>query len=749
MSAGRSPLIRTFDHGGRRTVFAWTLLCCLLLWAAMAGPFFAGRIYTFDDLGAFHLPLRWFYAVCLARGESFDWLPHLFSGFYLTGEGQVGTYHPLHWVLYRWLDFRAAFCLELLATYPLMLAGMFLFLRRRLGRRDAALWGALVFTFGGFNLLHFMHMNAVAIVAHIAWLLWAIDIVARDANRRKVIAAELAIAVLTGSQLLLGYPQYVWFSLLAEGAYALFLIFLDDPPSLAKKTSFNRRAASWLPRIGAAKLLGLLIGAVQLMATYEALQISARDKVDAGFRTIGSLHPLNLVQLVAPYLFVHRVAGQNTHELGLYCGAVPTVLCVWWLLGLRAKLNHRRLAWAACGLGTVSLWMAFGKYGSLYALQAYLPLVGGFRCPSRYIVLFQLAGSVVAAVAFGELMRGARGHRGMTSRDAVSLGLPVVVSLAVVLLAVLPGPRESIAGLPYVAGGPILIGLAALLVGLAIRGVRWAPVALVVLTTVDLGGYGLSYAVYRQTPRLGEFLAGIPALPGEEHDRVAFDLARLGEPVSAVGDRLLLRGERRVDGYAGLPPRKRLDYHRVASLRAAGVRWVRRTTATAKIAGLRASSDRWFEVPDPLPRVRLVSRGVVSRRPAEQIESMPLTHAVLVEHPMNLPHGPSGVARILEERPGRIRIRTVCFQPRLLTLAESHHPGWRAFIDQKPLPVLRVNGDFLGCLVPPGEHEICFEFRPAELRWGRFLSLAAILVAGGVFVPRWMVAQAVNRETTA
>src|SRR5215208_4317721 len=131
-------------------LYAWTLLACGIIWLAMAVPFFAGRVYVADDLGAYHLPLRSFYAEQLERGQSFDWLPSLFSGFYLTGEGQVGSYHPLHLLMYRYLPLGMAFDLELLLSYPAMLAGMYLLLRRWLGRRDAAMFGALVFTFSGF-----------------------------------------------------------------------------------------------------------------------------------------------------------------------------------------------------------------------------------------------------------------------------------------------------------------------------------------------------------------------------------------------------------------------------------------------------------------------------------------------------------------------------------------------------------------------------------------------------------------------
>ncbi len=134
--------------------------------AALAGPFFVGLVYTADDLGAFHLPLRDFYARQLAAGEPFDWMPSLYCGFNVTGEGQLGAYHPLHLLLYHCLPLGAAFDWELLLSYPCLLAGTYLLLRRLVRQPDAALLGAMTFTFSGFCLLHFVHPNAVAIVAH-------------------------------------------------------------------------------------------------------------------------------------------------------------------------------------------------------------------------------------------------------------------------------------------------------------------------------------------------------------------------------------------------------------------------------------------------------------------------------------------------------------------------------------------------------------------------------------------------------
>ena len=84
------------------------------------------------------------------------------------------------------MPLRAALAWEWLGTYPFLLLGTWLFLRRLLQRGDAAMLGSLIFTFCGFNLLHFVHPNAVAVIAHIPWLLWCIDIVLSDARWSKV-----------------------------------------------------------------------------------------------------------------------------------------------------------------------------------------------------------------------------------------------------------------------------------------------------------------------------------------------------------------------------------------------------------------------------------------------------------------------------------------------------------------------------------------------------------------------------------
>jgi len=743
------------DRVVQRDLFAWSLLAGVVLLAVLAGPFFAGRVYTRDDLGAFHLPTRAFYAEQLQRGEPFDWMPSLFSGFYLTGEGQAGTYHPAHLLLYRLLPLRAAMAWEWLLPYPMMLGGMFLLLRRRLHRADAAMFGAVLFTFSTFNLLHFVHPNAIAVVAHIPWLLWTLDIILVEAGRRRVALAAAGYALLTGSQLLVGYPQYVWFSLLTEAAFVAFV---------ALRRRYEPRAGclycancgdcvgcDHLPwsRVALAKLCGLLIGWVQVLPTVDALAHAAQRGAGSVFAESGSLNPANLLQLLAPYWFTDRVIGTNTHESSVYLGAVPLVLIVW-LFARRKRLGREAaLVAATAGFAAFALVMALGKYAGLYRLQTWLPLIGSFRFPCRYLVLFQLGVAVLAAFGFTLLVREYRESRSRreSAKDTAPprsrfrelwnrfepLWLVAIASLVIALIGLPNAGSEAVNPWPAVMAGPLLFAVAVGFTATAACGHRWALVGLVLFAAADLGLYGASYGIYPSSERLDHYVKRIHSPPGPQ-SRIVTDALRFGQPGPRWGNQVTLTGARRADGYAGLEPGQRLPLDSIEALRVAGVDWVRRSERTERIAGLIHHDAHWLRVPSPLPRARLVADVKVSEHPHRALKQVDVAKTAIVEarpkrEPAgddSFPAGPTGSVELVHDRPGCLRMTVDCPARRLLVISERFHPGWRAVIDGQPQPVIRVNGDFIGCVVGPGSQHVELTFSPRSLRWGRMVSMLGL-----------------------
>ncbi|MGA2501125.1 MAG: YfhO family protein, partial [Tepidisphaeraceae bacterium] len=460
---------------------------------------------------------------------------------------------------------------------------------------------------------------------------------------------------------------------------------------------------------------------------------------DASFVNSGSLHPLNLLQVVAPYLFIDRVVGANTHELGLYLGAVPLMLIVWLLIDRKRLRPYKSVAWAAAGCGLASLVLAFGQYGGIYRLQSLLPLVGNFRFPCRYLALVQLSAVVLAAIGFVLLTR--RQERGLFQSscrdnrtvpvptpwlDLIPLALVVGVSCLIAFAAFLRKDQLPVAGIAEVLAAPALMAGAAVLVAMAARGVRAAVPALILFAAADLGFYGLSYSVYANTGTIDDCVAEAPVPPVYNERRILYDLLRFDEPGQRTGNQATIAGWRLVDGYAGLAPRRQLDYHRLAALQAAGVGWVRRGPTTEDIPGLLPWNPEWFQVPSPASRMRLVTRAQTSDDPAADIARVPLESVALVEQSLELPGGPPGRASLLVDSPGSIWIEVDCNIPQLLLVSESYHAGWEATVDGRKRPVLRVNGDFFGCQVERGNRLVHFAFHPRGLHDGIIVTTAGL-----------------------
>jgi hypothetical protein len=685
------------------------LLAGLVMLATLARPLLTGRVPVLWDLSAFHLPLREFYAHCLKAGEPFDWMPQMYNGVFITGEGEHGPYHPVHLLLYRWLPTDVAFALDAVLAFPLMLLGTFLFLRRHTGPA-AALAGALAYTFSANNLYHANHVNFVAVLAHLPWQLWLLDRLILGVAPRALATAG-AIALLTGSQVLLGHPQAMSYSLLAEGVYVLFLIGRAARPV--------RTFLMWV----AAKGLGLAVGGVQLLSTLEFLHNSNRASFDPLF---GAFVPRRLIQVVAPNLMA-RPAPEWWDE-PFYFGAVAVVLALWWLTARRSVGSPRsaltsRLTWYAVTLGVLAAWLATGHYGRLYLLQTRLPLVGQFRAPSRYMHLTALAAAVLAGVAFGHLAEFVRMRRTLPWRQLVLpwLAAAVAVAAGLAFRAAYPPAPGQWRDLRFVTGPAVMVSAAAALT-LAARGRLAGLYGLVLVAAVDLHKHCLQNTMFSQplwsnTPTMAQYHDDTERPPTPHPGRVC---SWTGFPT-----RIISLGESLANGYCGgLEPRKRLNYHTLPALRVAGVAWYREPADRGA-----ESPAGWCRVRDPLPPVRLVTRTTVSDDAARDLAAIDLNRAALTERPVDVDPGAPGTAELVEERPGRMLVHSHAPGRQLLVVAASHDPGWRVTVDGRPGAVERVNGDFLGCAVWPGRHSVEFTFAPPCLVCGRLLSLSATVLA--------------------
>jgi hypothetical protein len=675
--------ISRHDPHGRLALLV--LICGAALLLPLAWPLFQGRVFVYNDLTWFHLPLRHLYQQALLRGDSLLWTPAIFSGLYLAGEGQTGVFHPLHLLLYRLLPLRTAFDLELLTSYAAAFAGMWWLLQRLRFAAAPALFGAMLFAFCGFSLLHHHHLNMVAVVAHLPWLLASADVLVVDDARGARRLAFAAVALILGSEFLIGFPQAVWWNGLALLAFA------------AGRAAETRRWRALLP-LGGALAVGVLLGGIQVLPSADAIGYSDRAALGHDFGLTYSLHPLNLLQLWSPQALVGGAYTETDHpwlhEFGIYSGAILPVGLAWVWLRRRALVQRRGLITSTTICAALALVLALGRYGGLTQVLTYLPVLGAMRAPARYVVLLQFALAIVAAVAFEDLQAIREGRADPPARPPILVWMPAilgVITTALLNANVLRHARREMAAVADAAPGVAVIAVVTLLVVLAARRVRWALPALVLATAADLGAYGIGF-IYREPPQsIARLMVAVQPAPGRPQDAYAA-APELGAYVKNV---LVLRGYRLATGYAGFFPAVRHPIGGERSLQLSGTRW-------------------WFTAEG----ARRVWIGGVAR--ARLIDDRGQDMA--------------GEAQLIADRPGYLEATVHVEAPAILAFTERFHEGWSATAGGRPLEVVRVEHDFLGCRVDASVGQIELRFAPRSFRNGVIVSAAGLTLLAGVIL---------------
>jgi hypothetical protein len=657
-------------------------VCSLALLAPLFGPALAGRVFVYNDLSWFHLPIRHLYQQALQSGDSVLWTPSIFAGLYLHGEGQGGLFHPFHQILYRLLPLGAAFNLELIANYPAAFAGMCWLLRRLRFGWAAALFGALLFAFSGFNLLHHHHVNLVAVVAHMPWLLAAADVLIAEDRRRTRTLAFAAIALVLGSEVLLGFPQAVWWNMVTLVPFALF------------RAGQLRQWRRLMP-CAAAVAIGVLLGGIQLLPTADFAAQSTRVSLSGEFALTYSMHPYNLFQVWSPYFFARGAYSERDfmwfHDFGVYSGAILPVALIWTWIRRDALPGRRTLSTAVTAFAAVMLILALGRYGGIAWLLTHVPLLQSLRAPVRYVLLVQFALAILAAITMEDLLAIADGRSAPPSGSIALLWVPATLGVITTLTlntGLLPYGRHTFAAASAAAAGVAIVAAVTLLVYLGARGRRWAIAALVVLTAIDLGAWGIRF-IYREPARsIEELTEHVPPPP----DDPAESYASAPERGPYRPNILVLRGYRLTSGYAGLFPATQHPIESDVARRLAGTRW------TFAQDGRRQPAEGWAE------RVRLVGE--------DGRES-------------------GGSARLAVDRPGQLVADVDAPGRRILAFTERFHSGWSATVDGVPLPMVRVEGDFLGCVVNGGAQRVVIQFMPRSFVYGSIASaIGAVLLAG-------------------
>lgn len=612
------------------------------------------------------------------------WSDRILSGYPLFANPLSSLYYPPHWLV--WL-LPLPWGLNLIAALHLVFGvwGMFGLLRDHNASHGAASIGALAFAFMPKLWAHYGagHLTLIYALALTPWLL-------RAARQRAPRASAVVLALVT-----LADPRWLPYATLLWATVWFF--------------AYSRKTEAPFPPPHILQSF-VLLSAPLLLPLLEYTTLSTRAALTPADTLTLSLPPARLLGLFLP-------DWGGGHEWTVYPGAVALALA------LAALLSGRGRIWGV--VAVLGLLWSLGELLPGAVWLARLPGVSLLRVPPRALFAVGIAWSVLAGFGWDAL------HTGLTAsvRKRLALTLAAISAFAALLSAA-----------AWIFGGtpPLNLLWGSGMWGAVTLGAAWtqrmprhpsAP-AFVFLGLLILDGLaGVSNSVHfrnanitlNENAQVARFLAGQPgdfrvyspsySLPQQTAAFYGLKLADGVDPLqlAAYAGWMESAGGVPHSGYSVTLPPLGED---VAQSNAAFMPDARRL-AQLNVRFVTAA----FEI-------RADGLREVARFGETHIYENDFAHsAAWLE--------PGGVPVAVKRAPNWLTAQVV--GAGRLVFAEVAYPGWQAFVDGAPAPLLTHDGVLRAVDVPPGMHTVTLVFRPPLLWVG--LSLAALGILGLVWRP--------------
>jgi len=139
------------------------------------------------------------------------------------------------------------------------------------------------------------------------------------------------------------------------------------------------------------------------------------------------------------------------------------------------------------------------------------------------------------------------------------------------------------------------------------------------------------------------------------------------------------------------------------------------------------SADYWVLVNrSALPHVFVPEHVEVEPDAAQRLKKLAAADfdpraIAYVETDVALPAVSHGEVTIRSEIPTKIVVALKMETAGLVVLSDLWHRGWQAYVDGRPVPILRANHAVRGVIVPAGATSLEFRYAPASFTWGMIL----------------------------
>jgi len=567
--------------------------------------------------------------------------------------------------------------------------------------------------------------------------------------------------LLLGIQILGGFPQIAFYTILGVLAFGLFKmgIFLKDGYS---KNCI--RAGFGLVII---VCIGFSLSAIQILPTLEFSGLSTRaGGLNYEFATVESFPPKHFVTFLIPHLFGTNADGTfwisgSDWKFWEYCGYTGICALILIIGNVRRLLTDREGIFFFLML-MIALFLALGKHNPLYKLIYLFPGFNNFRVPAQILFLYVFSIAVLAG-------KGIDCLKNMTIPSTIyrvvftCCLLFLVLTLWVYLhpdnfldflfkitkpTGLTGGENDQVSSVVTYAilrSFVVFLGILLVLFFYMKKRISYAAGSgfLIVISIVDLGSFSLPMV---QTANITSMIDRGNSIRQLKSDSNPFR-AVINERCFIENAGLWYRFQD-IQGYDPLILKRYMKYihksqHIIPDNKIVNMHYIRNfDNHLIDMLNLKyivdCKSRKIIKRRSFLPRAYIVQRMVLKDE-HEVLDYMmgdhfdPIKTVVLeTENPVsviNPHHGEDFKASssILRYENEHILIRAEANQQCYLVLSEIFYPGWRAKVDGKRVPIYRGNYMFRVVPLERGKHEVHLYFVSQPFYIGTIVSLLTLL----------------------
>ena len=710
--------------------------------AAFSPCLLGGQAYFDNDLLAQFGPWRAFLKDQLAQGHFPLWNPYLLGGQPFFADLQNMMLYPLNWLT---LPFSVPYGLSVFFFLHFFLAalGMHLWLRSFGLSENACRVGALVYASSNFFWWEIIHPPVLAAFAWLPWLFLLLELLVKNPKPVNAFYAGFCFALI----FLCGSFQVTLGAFYGGMAYLLVRCFQRRKSS----SPFNFSTLPLLTLVfvwGALPLLGQFIPTLQFSLLSERY---AQSQNGTGLSETTSLNPSSLYQFIFPRMGLDEGrsidnAVQETDQNRFRANDGYLGPWVPFLLAMAFFRKDKKLLSFLAGLCVVSIFISFGKYFPIYHyLGLILPGLSLIHVPFRYLFLYSLGASALAAFGFGVLEDLTPGRL----RPLLKWGAAYAAVLYGAALLHPSRTKIEIAGLVLGAAGGALLyfpkdgrnyGLCLFLASLIL------PLFWTGLTDFPTGP--ASNFNFKENSSLLE-----KSLQDMGPYRLYLDFRHVTYPIQVRGKDYLLDypqdaacvlGFKNFGGYNPLhldSASKIRTLPMAALVPLMGIRGIVSGIDQGPIPGFVQKSTPhfyWYEYGKPLPYVFAPNRLQASWArfdldwlqkpdfdpyqtaffpmplPQEWLRSLGSSYPVDENNweTMNYPKPSHLQYQWVEDGIDHQGFEITLDKDRVVVFSEIMYPGWKAWVDGKPSPIVTADYCLRSLEVPAGHHEVEFRFEP-------------------------------------